>query len=62
MPGTKKKRRNRTISKNVKKLVDQWKRTGKIKTSRATYRPKTKKAAIKQVLAIELGRMRKKRK
>lgn len=52
------KREQTQIGKNVEKLVRQWKRTGTIKTSRATYRPKTKEAAIKQALAIEYGRVR----
>jgi len=56
------KREQRQISENVRKLVRQWKRTGTIKTSRATYRPKTKEAAIKQALAIEYGRVRSARK
>lgn len=56
------KREQRAISKNVEKLVREWERTGKIRTSRATYTPKTKKEAIKQALAIEYGRIRQKRK
>ncbi len=38
------------------------KKTGKVKTSRATYKPKSKKAAINQSLAIEFGRERQKEK
>jgi len=47
---------------DIRKLVRQWERTGMIKTSRATYRPKTKAEAIKQALAIEYGRIRAARK
>lgn len=43
------------ISEGVKKMVDEWKKTGEIETSRAKYHPKDKKAAIKQALAIEYG-------
>lgn len=42
----------------VRKLIHEWKRTGKITTSRAVYRPRTKKEAIRQALAIEYGRER----
>lgn len=52
----------RQISEGVRKLVREWKRSGKITTSRATYRPKTKQQAIKQALAIEYGRVRQQRK
>ncbi|MEO0224778.1 MAG: hypothetical protein ABIL76_06790 [candidate division WOR-3 bacterium] len=56
------KREQKTISRNVEKLVREWEKTGKIKTSRATYKPKTKEEAIKQALAIEYGRIKQKRK
>lgn len=42
----------------IRKMVHEWERTGKITTSRAVYRPKSKKQVIKQALAIEYGRMR----
>jgi len=54
----KKREVQKQISGGVRKLVRQWERTGKIETSRATYRPKTKEEAIKQALAIEYGRAR----
>jgi len=38
------------ISRNIKELVDKWKKTGKIGNSK----PKSKKAAIKQAVAIAL--------
>lgn len=44
------------MQKRIEKKIHQWKETGKMKTSRATYRPKTKKKAIKQAIAIEYGR------
>jgi len=44
------------ISKGTEKLVEQWKKTGSIKTSRAVYHPKTLKAAIDQALAIKYGK------
>lgn len=49
---------NKTISSNVKELVDTYKAKGKIGTSH----PKNKKAAIKQAVAIsyrQAGRSRK---
>jgi hypothetical protein len=44
----KKGRSKKTISKNVKELVDTYKSKGKIGTSK----PKSKKAAIRQAVAI----------
>lgn len=49
------KRQEQEISAGVKKMVDEYERTGKITTSRATYSPENKEAAIKQALAIEYG-------
>ncbi len=51
-----KKQKQKKVSAGTKKLVDNWKKTGKMKTSRATYKPKSKKDAIKQALAIEYGK------
>jgi len=45
----------KTISSNVKELVDTYKKTGKIGTSK----PKSKKAAIKQSVAIAYSVARK---
>lgn len=55
----KKGKSNKTVSKNVKELVDTYKKKGKIGTSH----PKSKKAAIKQAVAIsyaKAGRSKKK--
>lgn len=49
------KKEQRQISEGVEKMVHEWERTGKIKTSRATYEPLSKEKAIKQALAIEYG-------
>lgn len=38
------------------KLMREYERTGKIRTSRATYRPKNKKHAQKIAAAIEYGK------
>lgn len=50
------------IGKNIEKLIREYKKTGKMKTSRATYRPKSLKHAKKIALAIEFGRIKQKRK
>ena len=50
------------IGENIEKLIREYKRTGKITTSRATYRPKSLKHAQKIAAAIEYGRVRQKRK
>lgn len=52
------KEQQKEISKGVEKMVHSYERSGKIKTSRATYRPEDKKKAIKQALAIEYARER----
>jgi hypothetical protein len=39
------------VSRNIKTLVDDWKKSGSIGTSH----PKTKKTAVKQAVAIALG-------
>lgn len=44
-----------TISHNIREMVDSWKRRGKIGNSR----PRSKKAAIKQAVAISLKKARK---
>ena len=49
------KAQEKEIGQVVKKMVHQWEGSGEIKTSRAEYHPQTKKAAIKQALAIEYG-------
>jgi len=46
------------ISEGIQKLVRQWKRTGRIETTRAVYKPKTLKEAMAQAAAIEYGRQR----
>lgn len=46
------------ISKGIEKLVREYKETGKITTSRATYKPKNLKHAQKIAAAIEYGRIR----
>lgn len=43
------------ISENIKEIVDKWKRTGRIGNSR----PKTKKEAVRQAVAIALSTARK---
>lgn len=49
------KKEQEEIREGVKKMVRGWEQTGKIRTSRAEYAPKTKERAIKQSLAIEYG-------
>ena len=49
-------RTRKQISENIRKLIREYKRTGKITTSRATYRPKSLKHAQKIAAAIEYGR------
>lgn len=50
------KRQQKVIGAMVRKMMHEWERTGEIKTSRATYKPKSKKEAIAQALAIEYGK------
>lgn len=52
------KKLQKEVSANVEKLVREYKRTGKIKTSRATYKPRNLEHAIKIALGIEYGRAR----
>lgn len=56
------KKAQKRISANVEKLVREYKKTGKIRTSRATYTPKNLEHAIKIALGIEYGRERQKMK
>uniref|UniRef100_A0A6H1ZKZ6 Uncharacterized protein n=1 Tax=viral metagenome TaxID=1070528 RepID=A0A6H1ZKZ6_9ZZZZ len=51
-------RKERAVSKGVRKLVKGYEETGTVRTSRATYHPKSKKEAIKQSVAIEYGKHR----
>lgn len=52
-------RREQTrISSGIQKLMREYKRTGKITTSRATYRPRNIAHAQKIAAAIEYGRVR----
>lgn len=45
----------KTISKNIGEMVDKFKRTGKI----GTFRPNSKRAAIKQAVAASYASARK---
>jgi hypothetical protein len=50
-------RRKRTaMSEEIRKLIREYKRTGKMSTSRATYRPKSLKHAQKIAAAIAYGK------
>lgn len=40
------------ISREIEKMMREWKETKKITTSRATYRPKTQEEALKQAARI----------
>lgn len=55
MPKKPTKGQEKEISEGVKKMVEEYEKTGKIETSRATYHPEDKEKAIKQALAIEYG-------
>ncbi|MCS7186147.1 MAG: hypothetical protein RMK89_04235 [Armatimonadota bacterium] len=50
------KKKQRAVSSEIEKLMREWKRTGKMTTSRATYRPRTKREAVKQAAAIAYGK------
>lgn len=58
MPRKQTREEQKEISAEAKKLVEEWERTGEMKTSRATYHPETKEKAIRQALAIEYGKHR----
>ena len=49
-------RSRRAAYSGVDKLMSEYKSTGKISTSRATYHPKSTKAAQEQAAAIEYGK------
>lgn len=53
------KEKQKKISKEIGVLMRKYKSTGKIKTSRATYKPKNKKNAMKIAAAIAYGANRK---
>lgn len=53
-----KKKVQEQISKGIQKLIREYKRTGKITTSRATYHPRSLEHAQKIAAAIEYGRAR----
>lgn len=49
------KRQGKKISKEISLLMEKYKKTGKIWTSRAKYNPKNKKHALKIASAIAYG-------
>lgn len=53
-----KKEVQKQISEGIRKLLREYKRTGKITTSRATYHPRNLEHAQKIAAAIEYGRAR----
>lgn len=56
----KKKNAQKYISKEIREMMSEYKETGKITTSRATYRPKSKEHAQKIAAAIAYGSARQK--
>lgn len=48
--------KRRAIQEEIRKLVREFKQTGKMQTSRATYRPKSVKHAQKIAAAIAYGK------
>ncbi|MCM8808319.1 MAG: hypothetical protein NC926_10375 [Candidatus Omnitrophica bacterium] len=50
------KEKREKISNEIEKLMREWKKTGKMTTSRATYKPKTQEEALKQAAAIAYGK------
>lgn len=44
------------IASEIEKLMSEWKETGEITTSRATYKPRTQEEAMKQAAAIAYGK------
>lgn len=49
------KKQQKEISKEIELLMRKYKKTGKIKTSRATYKPRNKEHALKIASAIAYG-------
>lgn len=56
----KKKDAQKLIGEEMRGMMREWKETGKITTSRATYKPKTKRQAMRQAAAIAYGKARQK--
>lgn len=54
-----KKSKQSKISKEISLLMNDYKKTGKMHTSRAAYKPKNKKKALKQALAIAINKYKK---
>jgi hypothetical protein len=50
------KKKREAISRDIETLLREYEKTGKIKTSRATYRPKSMEHAQKIAAAIEYGK------
>jgi uncharacterized protein YciI len=50
------KKKQKAIGRDIETLLREYKRTGKITTSRATYKPKSMKHAQKIAAAIEYGK------
>jgi len=48
--------RQREASREIAKLIREWKRTGRMTTSRAVYRPRTLAGAQRQAVAIAYGK------
>lgn len=53
-------KKQQLISKEIQKMMREWKEDRKITTSRAVYRPKTKEEALKQAARIAYEKYRKK--
>jgi gas vesicle protein len=49
-------KKQKAVSKEIETLLREWKETGKMTTSRATYRPKNMEEARKQAAAIAYGK------
>lgn len=56
MPTREKRAKQKKASAEIGKLMRGWKKTGKMETSRATFRPKSKAAAQRQAAAIAYGK------
>lgn len=48
-------KQRKEIKEGIKKMMREFEDTGMIETSRAKYHPSSRKAAIKQAIAIEYG-------